>query len=176
MITTERLTVRRVRESDWKAIRDIWIDAAKSQYAQYDRPSETDDESVRKRIRKWASCGGSTEHMFYAVCLRETVIGYAVLNLREKGYEIGYCFHSAYHGKGYARESISAILNTLAGAGIRDFSAGTALKNTPSVRLLSALGFRMTGTEKVSFYRDEQGNDIVFDGGIFELHVEQDRV
>ena len=39
----------------------------------------------------------------------------------------------------------------------------------PSVSLLHALGFRQTGTEAVSFYQDADGNDIVFDGGIFEL-------
>ena len=38
-----------------------------------------------------------------------------------------------------------------------------------TVRLLIALGFRLVGTEKVSFYRDAQGQDIVFDGGIFTL-------
>jgi len=34
------------------------------------------------------------------------------------------------------------------------FTAGTALKNTSSVRLLTSFGFRLTGTENVSFYMD----------------------
>ena len=44
------------------------------------------------------------------------------------------------------------------------------MNNTPSVSLLKSLGFELIGTEKVSFYKDAQGNDIVFEGGIFELN------
>ena len=48
-------------------------------------------------------------------------------------------------------------------------TAGTALNNTPSVKLLNSLGFRQTGTETVSFYKDEEGNAVNFEGGIYEL-------
>ena len=48
-------------------------------------------------------------------------------------------------------------------------TAGTALNNTPSVRLLTSLGFRQIGTETVSFYKDSAGNDITFEGGNYEL-------
>ena len=48
-------------------------------------------------------------------------------------------------------------------------NAGTAINNGPSAALLKSLGFRQTGTETISFYKDDKGNDIVFDGGIFEL-------
>ena len=169
MIKTERLLVRRVRAEDWKAIQAIWADSAKSVYAQYDKPSDLDDQSVSRRIEKWASFTDSDEHMFFAVCLRDTVIGYAALNKREDGFELGYCFHSAYHRKGYAKESISAILDAAKDMGAAKITAGTALNNTPSVRLLASLGFALIGTETVSFYKDEKGNDITFEGGEFEL-------
>lgn len=88
------------------------------------------------------------------------------------GYESGYCFHSDYHGKGYAKESYQALINLFSDRGIKRLTAGTALKNIPSVRLLNSLGFKQIGTERVSFYQDEDGNDIYFDGGIFELKME----
>ena len=97
------------------------------------------------------------------------MIGYIAFNIRENGYEIGYCFHSAYHGKGYAKESMLTLFNYLRTLGITKFSAGTALNNTPSVKLLTSLGFKLIEQEKVSFYKDAEGNDIVFDGGIFEM-------
>ena len=53
--------------------------------------------------------------------------------------------------------------------GITRLTAGTALNNISSVALLKALGFELIETEKVSFYKDAEGNDIVFDGGVFEL-------
>ena len=53
--------------------------------------------------------------------------------------------------------------------GITKFTAGTAINNTPSVSLLKTLGFELIGTENVSFYKDAQGHDIVFEGGIFKF-------
>lgn len=169
-ITTERLTVRRVAADDWEKIKEIWDDQKRSAYARFDKPNDTNPEIVRKRIEKWASYADSTEHMFFAVCPDDGVIGYIAFNRRENGYETGYCFHSEYHGKGYARESMSALIRA-----IRDMepgaviTAGTAVENIPSVKLLKSLGFRQTGTEKVSFYKDSCGEPVWFDGGIFEL-------
>ncbi len=173
-IRTERLSIRRVAAGDWKAIQAIWADAAQSEYARYDKPNDTGDGAVSRRIARWASFAEGDEHMFFAVCLEDAVIGYAALNRREEGYELGYCFHSAWHGKGYARESIAAILNRVKERGAHRIEAGTALKNQPSVRLLQALGFRQTGTEPVSFYRNAAGKAIVFEGGVFELTLREE--
>lgn len=54
---------------------------------------------------------------------------------------------------------------------ITKFVTRTALNNLLSVKLLKSLGFELVGTEKVSFYKDEKGNEIAFDGGIFELNI-----
>ncbi|MDO5409856.1 MAG: GNAT family N-acetyltransferase [Lachnospiraceae bacterium] len=169
IIKTERLTIRHITADDWKSIKEIWVDFNTSAFSQYDKPHITDDEDIQPRIAKWAAANSKTEHMFFAVCLNDFVIGYVAFNIRENEYEIGYCFHSAYHGKGYAKESISALFDYMRGLGITKLTAGTALKNTPSCALLKALGFTLTETEKVSFYIDSDGKNIVFDGGIFEL-------
>ena len=169
LLNTERLTIRHVVADDWKSIRDIWVDFNSSEYAQYDTPHITEDANVQARIAKWAAANSGTEHMFFAICLDETVIGYVAFNIRENGYEIGYCFHSAYHGKGYAKESMLALFDYLRTLSITNFSARTALNNTPSVKLLTSLGFKLVEREKVSFYKDIMGNDIFFDGGIFEM-------
>lgn len=92
--------------------------------------------------------------------------------MRDNGYEVGYCFHSDYHKKGFAKESLLALIKYIKEQkSVVRLSAGTALDNLPSVKLLTSLGFRQTGTEKVSFYQDADGHDIVFDGGIFELEL-----
>ena len=167
LLKTERLNIRHVVADDWKSIRDIWVDFNSSEYAQYDTPHITEDANVQARIAKWAAANSGTEHMFFAICLNEIVIGYTAFNIRENGYEIGYCFHSAYHSKGYAKESMLALFDYLRIIGITKFSAGTGLNNIPSVKLLTSLGFKLVAQEKVSFYKDADGNDIVFDGGIF---------
>lgn len=96
------------------------------------------------------------------------MIGYSAFNIRENGYEIGYCFHSAYHGKGYAKESHLAFIDYMRKLGIKRLTAGTVINNTLSVALLKSLGFELVETEKVSFYKDADGNDIVF-----ELNLEK---
>lgn len=169
LLKTERLTIRYIIEEDWPSIRNLWENFNASQYSQYDHPHNTEEEDVRVRISKWARANSGHEHMFFAVCYEDIFIGYVAFNVRENGYEIGYCFHSDYHGKGYAKESISIILEYMNSLGITKFIVGTAMNNRPSVALLRALGFKLVDTERVSFYKDDQGNDIVFDGGIFEL-------
>ena len=169
LITTNRLTIRPVEESDWKNAKRIWEDFSASQYVKYDGPHATQEEAVRQRISRWAGFSQSREHMFFAVCLHGEMIGYIACNIREDSYELGYCFHSDYAGKGYAKESHLALFEYLRSMGIKRLTVGTALNNIPSVRLLHSLGFQKIGEEKVSFYQDEEGKDIVFDGGIFEL-------
>lgn len=172
ILKTARLQIRPIAEQDWPQIKEIWEDFHKSEYAGYDMPHDTQDDAVRTRIARWASVSG-TEHLFFAVCLHDSVIGYIACNQREIGYELGYCFHSAYHGNGYAKESHLAVFSYLRTLGATKVSAGTALENIPSVQLLRSLGFRQTGTEQVSFYQDTDGNRIIFDGGIFELDLAQ---
>ncbi len=169
IIETERLTIRHIVADDWQSIKEIWTSFNASDFSQYDRPHNTDDADVHARIAKWAAANSGIEHMFFAICLDESVIGYSAFNIRKNGYELGYCFHSAYHGKGYAKESHLALLEYMRELGIKRLTAGTAINNTPSVALLKSLGFELIETEKVSFYKDADGNDVVFEGGIFEL-------
>ncbi len=169
MIKTERLEIRRVRLDDWKEIQQIELAVDQTEYAQYDRPKSTSDQEVYQWVWRWALLQFSMEHMFFGVLLDGEMIGYISCNRRPNGYEIGYAFHTDYWGNGYAKESIGALIQALNGQGVDHFEAGTALNNTPSVKLLQSLGFKQTGAEKVSFYKDEDGHPIYFDGGIFEL-------
>ena len=170
MLKTARLSIRRISAADWKAVQTIWTEVAKTEYAQYDQPKDTSDEAVKARIERWASFAERIDHLFFAICLKDAVIGYVAFNQKGTAYDLGYCFHPDYHGQGFARESVSALLSKLKAKGITKVTAGTALKNTPSINLLLSLGFHQTGVEKVSFYKNEAGQDIVFDGGRFEWH------
>ena len=71
------------------------------------------------------------------------------------------------------KETEGRIMDYFQGMGVTRLTAGTALKNLPSVKLLQRTGFRQTGTEKVSFYKDRTGDDIIFDGGIYEWTPEK---
>ena len=174
LLQTDRLTVRPVEASDWKAMQAIWLDFSKSPYACFDCPHSTEEADVRPRIARWARAAQTgLDHLFFSVCLEAQVIGYISANVRPGSYELGYCFHSDHQGKGYAFESLLAVMDYLKGLGVSKLTVGTALENTPSVALLNRLDFQMTATEQVSFYRDQKGQAIVFQGGIFEKEFEK---
>ena len=170
-IKTERLLIRKIVAGDWENIKRIWDNFRVSEYAKYDVPHKSDADEIKSQVSKWENANKGEKHLFFAVCFENEVIGYIDFHDIGNGYESGYCFHSDYHGKGYAKESYLALINLFSDKGIKRLMAGTALKNIPSVRLLNSLGFKQIGTEKVSFYQDEDGNDIYFDGGIFELKM-----
>ncbi len=74
---------------------------------------------------------------------------------------------AASPGKGYAKESHVALFDYMRELSIKRLAAGTAINNTPSVALLKVLGLELIEMEKVSFYKDADGSNIMFDGGEF---------
>lgn len=160
---TERLFIRQLVMEDWQSIQHIAADFRKSEYAIYDMPLPIDDKEIQSLTELFAE-----SQMFYAVMLDETMIGYICFHEENEIFDLGFCFHSDYHGKGYAYESCLAVMNYISkNRNIKNFTAGTALKNTPSCKLLKKLGFVLKETEILSFHKDENGNDITFEGGIF---------
>lgn len=165
---TGRMTIRRIEEDDWEAIRNIWLDFNRSEYVIYDNEKNTDPENVKARIAKWADASrNGNEHIFFVSCIEDTVIGFISANSRPDGYEIGYGFLNRVQGQGYAKESLTAILDYLKELGAKRIYAGTALKNLPSAGLLNSVGFKLIDTEDVCFHKDSNGRDIHFEGGNF---------
>lgn len=176
-IETERLTVRPIAESDWEAIREIWLDFKQSPYVYYDTDKNTEPDDVKKRVARWAEATRSGKtHVFFVSCLKGSVIGFFSLNQSGQGYEIGYGFRESFQGKGYARESLTAILAYAKTLGAGKIYAGTALKNLPSVHLLESVGFQMVSREYLSFFQDENGKDIIFEGGNFVLSLSDGKI
>ena len=159
-----------MRADEWRSLRKIVRDFQQSDYVIYDAPFPKEDDAFRPLAEKFADSG-----LFFSVYERSSaeMIGYVCFHQADEQFELGYCFHSDSHGKGYAFESCKAVMEWLEQHhAVRAFTAETATANKPSVRLLERLSFRMTGTQKVSFHKDENGQDIVFEGGHFELPTE----
>jgi len=76
---------------------------------------------------------------------------------------------SKYQGHGYAKQALNILINKYKNLKLKKVVAGTAMDNTPSVSLLRSVGFELVNTETLSFHKDENGNDITFLGGNFEL-------
>lgn len=163
-LETSRLYIRRLHETDWREMNRIFTDFNHSQYAVYDMPLPTAEEEVRALTKRFAE-----SNLFFAVFQKEStdMLGYVCFHKEGNHYDLGYCFHSAYHAKGFAYESTKALIEYFAVEfGVTCFTAGTAMDNVPSCRLLERLGFVCVSTETVSF-----DQIFSFQGGNFELKV-----
>ena len=163
-LETNRLFIRHLNESDWQAMKNIFVDFNSSKYAVYDMPLPTEDEEAKALTKRFAD-----SNLFFAVFLKESndMIGYICFHKNSDKYDLGYCFHSAYHSNGYAYESTDALVKYFANAySVTHFTAGTAVDNKPSCKLLEKLGFVCVSTETVSF-----DNVFSFQGGNFELNI-----
>ena len=163
MIRTKRLRIRPLRPEDWRSMQKIAMDFRKSPYCIYDMPMPTEEQELRALTQELAE----TE-LFFSVMLDDAMIGYICFHDESGNYDLGFCFRSDYQGKGYAYEACAAIMEYIAKKrDVKAFTAGTALKNVPSCKLLDKLGFVLAATEMLSFHKDENGNAITFEGGRF---------
>ncbi len=163
VLNTERLHIRSLQETDWPALLAIWRNFSRSPYAVYDAPLPTGAAGAQALAKQFAASG-----LLFAVCRAQQLIGYVGFRAEGQTYDVGYCFHSAWHGRGYARESVQALMQFLMQRGpVAAFTAGTALDNAPSRRLLESLGFVLQGTQQLSFHQDASGRALTFVGGVF---------
>lgn len=163
-IQTRRLVIRPFSRDDWRDLKRIALDFQASEYRYFDHEMPTADEKVRAAAEYFASTG-----LWFSVIEPGCgMIGYVCFHFEGGALDLGYCFHSSAHGNGYAFESISALMELFAAGGMAaKFTAGTALDNVPSVRLLNRLGFVQTGAEELCFYENHP-----FTGGSFEKVVD----
>ena len=163
-IETSRLYIRDLYETDWGEMKEIFIDFNRSKYAAFDRPLPKDDDESKSLTKQFSDTG-----LFFAVHLLENskMIGYVCFHKNGDSFDLGYCFHSAYHSNGYAYESVTALIEYFAKKHhVISFTAATAIENTPSCRLLERLGFVHVSTETVSF-----DGKFSFQSGNFTLKI-----
>lgn len=169
MIKTDRLLIKPLTAEDWQSMQAIASDFKESQYAVYDMPLPTEEQAIKELTKKFADT-----KLFFAVMLEGVMIGYICFHAEDGNYDLGFCFHSYYQGKGFAYESCTAIMEYMEKErAVKVFTAGTALKNAPSCKLLEKLGFVLESTETLSFHKDENGNDITFEGGVFRKEIKK---
>jgi [ribosomal protein S5]-alanine N-acetyltransferase len=164
-LSTDRLFIREISFNDWKGLQRIVIDFGTSEYRYYDMHFPAKEHALQELVIQLAN-----SHLFFAVFLQGTseMIGYICFHNNGGNYDLGFCFHSEYFGKGYGFEGCLAVMKYMKQyCGAEGFTAGAALANAPSCKLLEKLGFVCKDTEELSFHKDESGNDIIFQGGSF---------
>ena len=170
-LETERLIIRNFKSEDWKNIAEIAMDYEQSEYAIYDHGPWPSNLEEYKGIAELFAKGDD----FVAVILKEEekLIGWIAkgkLENKYNAYNLGYIFHTPFHGKGYATESCKAIMKYI----FEDLQAeeiitGTGKLNFPSNKLLKRLGFFKIGESKQAFRKDKKGKLIEFVGVDYRL-------
>jgi RimJ/RimL family protein N-acetyltransferase len=171
LLQTNRLLIRNFRASDWEALHAMICLYQASELAAYDQPWPTSPEQI-KSITEWFAGGDG----FLAVCLKGAgqLIGFVALNEEPHDgkpvFNLGYVFHSDYHGQGYASEACRAVLaHAFERLQAQRVVSGAAAANHASCRLLERLGFQKTAEGTGSFRTTADGTPIRFLGYTFEL-------
>ena len=171
-LETERLLLRNFKPTDWKDLLEISQEYEQSDMGQYDQEYPQTAEGIIKVV-KILSSGDE----FAAVILKNQpkVIGLVQFQRKkdhvdEVVHGLGGIFNSKFQGKGYAFEAFKVVLEHLfEDFGIDRCTAGTAVVNKKSRKLIERLGFRETIHKQAHFRKDSDGNPIYFPYVIYEF-------
>lgn len=143
-IETERLHIRNFSAADWPGLQEVIIHYQASDSARYEPAWPTSTDEIQS-ITSWFASGDD----YLCVCLKATgaIIGFVAIELRndcaEQVHNLGYIFHPAYRGHGYALEACRAAMRFLfEQAGAVAIHTGTHPENAASIRLLTKLGLQ----------------------------------
>ncbi|AJA47077.1 N-acetyltransferase GCN5 [Clostridium pasteurianum DSM 525 = ATCC 6013] len=157
-IVTDRLIIIKFNEADWKDIYEYLSNETVVKYEPYN--VYTESEARKEAINRAKS------EFFYAVCLKEVdkLIGNLYLAKGDfSTWEIGYVFNLNYWGKGYATESVKALINkAFSQLDARRIVAMCNPLNEHSWKLLERIGMRREGTllKNIYFKKDINGEPL----------------
>ncbi len=157
ILETQRLILRRYREEDLHDLYAYLSDPEVVRFEPY--RTMTMEETAGELISRIAS-----DEMI-AVEEKSTgrMIGNVYLGKRDfNALEMGYVFHKAYWGRGYAAESCRGLMDLAFSRGIHRIFAECDPENTASWHLLERLGFTKEAhfKQNVFFWTDDTGNPI----------------
>jgi RimJ/RimL family protein N-acetyltransferase len=160
--------MRWLSEDDVDALFDVFSDPKVMRYwSSGPLPNREAAAAMQREIAE-ANLKGSMWK--WALALRETdrVIGTVTLfnlNLSNGRAEIGYAMGSAYWGKGYMNEALTAlIVHAFDVVKLRRLEADVDPRNTPSVRTLERLGFQREGFLRERWHVEGELQDAFFYG------------
>ena len=163
-IQTERLTIRRFKETDAKDLYEYLSDPQIYQY-------EPGEPITLEQAQTYAFDMANNEH-FWAVELKseKKVIGQLYFCQQEPKHlltwELGYIMSPLYQKQGYGSEAASALVKFgFEQLSIHRVVAHCNPANDASWRLLEKIGFRREGllSKNVYFRKDEAGNPLWWD-------------
>jgi len=161
-IETKRLLIRNFIEDDYNDLYEYLSDKETYRF----EPGEPITLETAKDLCKERSKTGN----FLAVQLGNKVIGHIHFDQTEPKksltWEVGFIFNRKYHGKGYATESLRAIIeHGFRNMNIHKIIAHCNPKNVASWKLLERVKMKREGKlrKNIFFNKDKEGNPIWLD-------------
>lgn len=143
-LVTDRLILRAARDDDLGPLFGIFSDPKAMRYWS-DLPHKT-PEDTRPSLDRLKKPG---PRKYFVMEHENTVIGLGGIHT---GAEIGYILHPEYWGRGFASEALRAIINLVwTTTELPHITADVDPLNLDSVRLLTRLGFQISGFAKDTF-------------------------
>lgn len=158
-IETERLRIRNFVADDWRGLQEVIVHYQASDSAKYEPAWPASPEEIQS-ITSWFATGDD----YLCVCLKpnDAVIGFVAVEPRadreQRVHNLGYIFHPAYQGHGYALEGCRAVMAHLfEQLGAAAILTGTHPENEASIRLLLKLGLKQVSPSEYTLsYEDWQ--------------------
>ena len=146
MITTERLVLKRISETDLEAgLVLLTNDIVKQTYMLPDFEKREEAIPLFRRIQEFSQ---GEERYIRGIYRNDHLIGYAnQVEVNDKSIELGYLIHPDYHGKGYMTEALKALIPDLFARGYEEVICGAFEGNPASLRVMQKAG--MTLLDKV---------------------------
>lgn len=148
-LQTERLGLRVMRMNDALALATYRDVPEIARYQSWPMPFTVDDAQRMLREQDTLDDLPPSDWMQVAIEHAGEVIGDLAVNLMEDGLlaELGFTLAPAHHGKGYATEAASAMVDALfAHTNVHRIVASLDPANRSSMRVLEHIGFRYEGT------------------------------
>jgi RimJ/RimL family protein N-acetyltransferase len=176
-IKTKRLLIRNFTKNDYNDLFDYLSDKETYKF----EPNEP----ISIQIAQELCCERARNNKFFAVQLENKVIGHIYFNQIEPEnlmtWEVGYIFNKKYQRKGYATESLRAIIEY----GFKELEVHKIIahcnpNNIQSWKLLERVKMKREGKlrKNIYFNEDDNGNPIwldTYEYGILEIDLEDNR-
>lgn len=150
ILRTDRLVLRRLRRDDAEVVAAYRNDPEIARYQGWDLPCTADDVAdwISSFMEEpWPSPGSAIN---VAIDLDGTLIGDVAVGWDDTDAEawIGFTLQREHHGRGYATEAATAVVERLLTEGSARITASVDPENVASVRVLERVGFRRTGSTR----------------------------
>lgn len=160
LLETSRLILSPINESDWPLFRDLHQSEAVMRYVTDDFSEQNIRDRFNARLREWNPKCNDWLTLTIEVKATAEKIGVTGFYAQWDPYqqaELGFLLAPEFQGKGYAKESTSALLDYLFIEQNYHKAVATVTEgNTPSLNLLQSLGFQLEGTLRDNYKLNNQ--------------------